>query len=104
MLAQTPPMGWNSWNTYGHEVNAQVVMETADAFVSEGLAEAGYEYVVIDDLWEADERVDGRLTWDAKKFPDGIPALAWCAICGLARTWDAIAAIFRPWWAATTWR
>jgi alpha-galactosidase len=76
MLAHTPPMGWNSWNTFGREINAQVVMETADAFVSEGLAEAGYEYVVIDDLWEADERVDGRLTWDAEKFPDGIPALA----------------------------
>jgi len=38
--------------------------------------EAGYEYIVIDDLWEADERVDGRLTWDRDKFPSGIPALA----------------------------
>lgn len=76
MLAQTPPMGWNSWNTFGHEIHAQVVMETADALVSEGLADAGYEYVVIDDLWEADERVEGRLTWDRERFPDGIPALA----------------------------
>jgi len=69
-------MGWNSWNTFGHEINAQVVMETADAFVSTGLADVGYEYLVIDDLWEADERIDGRLTWDVEKFPDGIPALA----------------------------
>ena len=42
MLAQTPPMGWNSWNTFGHEINAQVVMETADAFVSTGLGRQGY--------------------------------------------------------------
>ena len=76
MLGMTPPMGWNSWNTFGGEINEQVVCETADAFVRAGFLEAGYEYVVIDDLWEADERVDGRLTWDAQKFPQGIPALA----------------------------
>ena len=76
MLARTPPMGWNSWNTFGPEIDAGVVMETADAFVSEGLQDAGYEYLVIDDLWEADERVDGRLTWDRHKFPDGIAPIA----------------------------
>ncbi len=41
-----------------------------------GLKAAGYEYIVIDDLWEADARVDGKLTWDTDKFPNGIPALA----------------------------
>ena len=76
MLAQTPPMGWNSWNTFGPEIDATVVMETADVFVREGLKTAGYEYVVIDDLWEADERVDGRLTWDVAKFPNGIQPVA----------------------------
>jgi len=69
-------MGWNSWNTFGPDIDATVVMETADAIVSTGLKAAGYEYVVIDDLWEADERVDGRLTWDAAKFPDGIQPVA----------------------------
>jgi len=68
-------MGWNSWNTFGGDINEAVVRETADAFVSEGLKDAGYEYVVIDDLWEADERVNGRLTWDPETFPHGIPAL-----------------------------
>jgi len=76
MLARTPPMGWNSWNTFGPEIEEHVFKETADAFVSEGLKDAGYEYIVIDDLWEADERVDGRLMWDRDKFPSGIPALA----------------------------
>ena len=75
-LAQTPPMGWNSWNTFGGRINEAVIRETADAMVSTGLKDAGYEYVVIDDLWEADERVEGRLTWDSEIFPNGIPALA----------------------------
>ena len=76
MIAPTPPMGWNSWNTFGADIDANVVTETADALVEAGLKDAGYRYVVIDDLWEADERADGRLTWDAEKFPDGIPAVA----------------------------
>lgn len=76
MLAQTPPMGWNSWNTFGPEIDESLVREVADAFVGEGLKDAGYEYVVIDDLWEADARVDGCLMWDKDKFPSGIPALA----------------------------
>jgi alpha-galactosidase len=69
-------MGWNSWNTFGPAINAQVVRETADALVQHGLRDAGYEYLVIDDLWEADQRVDGRLAWDEGKFPEGIPAVA----------------------------
>lgn len=76
MLAKTPPLGWNSWNTFGHQISADVVRETADAFVETGLKDAGYEYIVIDDLWEADGRKNGRLTWDTEKFPDGIPLLA----------------------------
>lgn len=76
MLAQTPPMGWNSWNTFGRKLDERLVRETADTFVKEGLKDAGYEYIVMDDFWEADARVDGKLTWDKKKFPKGIPALA----------------------------
>ncbi len=69
-------MGWNSWNTFGGNIHEDLIRETADAFIREGVKEAGYEYVVIDDVWEADARVDGRLTWDKAKFPHGIPALA----------------------------
>jgi alpha-galactosidase len=77
MLAQTPPMGWNSWNTFGwKDLHADVVRETIDAFVDNGLKDAGYEYVVIDDTWEGEERVNGRLTWDRMRFPDGILPLA----------------------------
>jgi alpha-galactosidase len=77
MLAPTPPMGWNSWNTFGSDIDEALVRGVADVFASDGLRDSGYRYVVIDDLWEADTRTpQGKLTWDAHKFPSGIPALA----------------------------
>ena len=51
MLAKTPPMGWNSWNTFGEKINEQMIMEMADFMVEKGLLDAGYEYLVIDDCW-----------------------------------------------------
>ena len=77
-LASTPPMGWNSWNTFGHHINENVVRETADALVSSGLKDHGYEYVVIDDCWSIKDRRDGNgdLIADPEKFPNGIKALA----------------------------
>ena len=50
-LAQTPPMGWNSWNKFNHDVSEKLLMETADAMVSSGMKDAGYEYIVVDDCW-----------------------------------------------------
>ena len=47
MLAKTPPMGWNSWNTFGPNINETVVMEMTDLMVEKGYKDAGYEYVVI---------------------------------------------------------
>ncbi|MBI5959501.1 MAG: glycoside hydrolase family 27 protein [Chloroflexi bacterium] len=76
MLAQTPPMGWNTWNTFGPDINETLLSEVIDLFVHDGLRDAGYTYVVIDDLWSAPERVNGRLTWDTAKFPHGIKALS----------------------------
>ena len=51
VLAQKPPKGWNSWNTFGAHINEQLIMEMADTMVAEGYKEAGYEYVIIDDCW-----------------------------------------------------
>lgn len=77
LIAPTPPMGWNTWNTFGPNIDENLLRESADAFVREGLKESGYQYIVIDDVWEADRQTaDGRLTWDTEKFPSGIPALA----------------------------
>ena len=75
-MKSTPPMGWNSWNTFYDQINEALVLETADAMVAEGLRDLGYRYVIIDDCWAQRERVDGRLTPDPEKFPHGMRALA----------------------------
>jgi len=50
MIAKTPPMGWNSWDCYGASVNEETVRKNAK-YMAENLAEAGYEYVVVDIQW-----------------------------------------------------
>ena len=77
MLAKTPPMGWNSWNTFGENINEALMKETADAMVATGMRDAGYEYLVIDDCWSMKERdKDGNLVADPVKFPNGMKAVA----------------------------
>ena len=51
-LAMTPPMGWNSWNKFACDVSEKLIKETADAMVTTGMKDAGYEYIVIDDCWQ----------------------------------------------------
>lgn len=75
-LAQTPPMGWNSWNKFGCNVSEQLIKEMADAMVNSGMKDAGYEYIVIDDCWQIDRDVNGNILADSVKFPSGIKALA----------------------------
>lgn len=75
-LAQTPPMGWNSWNRFHCDVNEQVVRSVADAMVSSGMRDAGYVHVVIDDCWQAPARDEhGDLQPDPERFPSGMKAL-----------------------------
>jgi alpha-galactosidase len=69
-------MGWNSWNMFGATVNAGIVKQTAEVFVTSGLKQAGYQYVVIDDHWHGSRGADGRLFPDPLKFPDGLKAVS----------------------------
>jgi len=76
-LALTPPLGWNSWNTFRTDINEQLVKDIADKFIELGLKDAGYEYIVLDDGWMAKERdANGNLIADPIKFPNGMKALA----------------------------
>ncbi len=78
MLVNKPPMGWNTWNTFGHEISDALVRESTDAFVEQGLKDAGYQYVVIDDCWSKkvrDPETD-RLVAEPEKFPEGMKAVA----------------------------
>ncbi len=77
MVVRTPPMGFNTWNTFGVEINEELILQTAKVMVESGLRDAGYEYVVIDDGWSLRERnAEGRLQYDPAKFPRGMRALA----------------------------
>lgn len=76
-LAETPPMGWNSWNTFACDIDADLIKETADAMVESGMKDAGYEYVNIDDCWMAPERdANGNLAPDPETFPNGVDDVA----------------------------
>ncbi|MEK3686028.1 glycoside hydrolase family 27 protein [Paenibacillus sp. FSL R10-2736] len=76
-LGLTPPMGWNSWNTFTWDINEQLIREAADTLVADGYKDAGYDYIVIDDCWSLKERdKDGKLVADPVKFPSGMKALA----------------------------
>lgn len=77
ILAQTPPMGFNTWNTFGPNINEQMLLEITDMIVEQGYRDAGYEYVVIDDCWSLRERdEDGNLVPDPEKFPHGMKYVA----------------------------
>ena len=72
----TPPMGWSSWNLFATKINENLIKEIADAMHDSGLQDAGYQYINIDDCWQASERDEhGRLQSDRATFPNGIPAL-----------------------------
>jgi alpha-galactosidase len=75
-LAKTPPMGWNSWNRFACHVSEQLIRETADAMVTSGMRDAGYQYVNIDDCWQVSRDAHGTIVADPGQFPGGIKALA----------------------------
>jgi alpha-galactosidase len=75
-LADTPAMGWNSWNKYQCNINEDLIKGIVDAMVSTGLKDAGYQYVNLDDGWHGQRDADGFIQCDAKKFPAGIKSLA----------------------------
>ena len=76
-LAATPPMGWDSYNHFGVNINEKIIRDTADAMVSSGMLAVGYEYIIIDDGWMAPTRdPNGDLQADPQKFPSGMKVLA----------------------------
>jgi alpha-galactosidase len=76
MLAQTPPMGWNSWNFFEEHVSEAILKEIADAMVAKGMVAKGYEYIIIDDYWVGGRDSKNKLFPDPVRFPNGIKALA----------------------------
>ena len=76
-LAPTPPMGFNTWNTFQTKISEDMLREMVDAYVSSGMKKAGYQYFVLDDGWMAMNRdQNGSLVADPVKFPHGMKAFA----------------------------
>jgi alpha-galactosidase len=75
-LAKTPPMGWNSWNKFGCNVSEKLITGMADAMVSSGMKDAGYEYIVIDDCWQVARDANGEIVVDSVRFPNGMKYVA----------------------------
>ena len=80
-IALTPPMGWNSWNCFAHEVSGEKVKRAAEVMVKTGLINYGWNYVNIDDYWQnnrdsKDTSLQGKLRDEAgnivpnKRFGD----------------------------------
>jgi alpha-galactosidase len=77
VLGATPPMGWNSWNTFAcNNLNESLIKGVADAFVSSGMKDGGYQYVNLDDCWMDGRDSSGKIRVNASKFPAGMSALA----------------------------
>lgn len=75
-LSQTPQMGWSTWNKFQGNINEDIIKGIADALVETGLRDAGYTYLNIDDCWHGTRDENGFIQVDAKKFPNGMKALA----------------------------
>jgi alpha-galactosidase len=75
-LALTPPMGWNTFNTFAGNFNEQILRNMVDLIVSTGMKNAGYQYIIIDDNWTSTRDSLGFLTVDKGRFPSGMKAMS----------------------------
>lgn len=67
-----PLMGWSSWNTYHVHISDSLIMRQADALIANGLKEMGYQYINIDDGFFGGRDSEGRMLYNAKRFPNGM--------------------------------
>lgn len=72
----TPPMGWNSYNTYNCFPSEEKIKHSTDGLVALGLDKLGYNFITIDCGWPSRDRTaDGKLQWNETLFPSGGKAL-----------------------------
>lgn len=72
-----PTMGWSSWNTYGVNINDELIRRQADAMVSTGLSSVGFDHINIDDGFFGGRNTEtGELIVHPTRFPDGLKVVA----------------------------
>lgn len=82
--AQSPMMGWSSWNTYRVHISDSLIRRQALTMARNGLKEAGYRYINIDDGAYDGRTPEGHLHAHATRFPQGLgPVVAYIHSLGL---------------------
>src|SRR5579871_4002835 len=85
VLAPTPPMGWNSWDSYGLTVTEAQFRANADVLAAK-LKAFGWQYVVVDEGWylrnpesatkpetlEYTANAEGQYTPATNRFPSAV--------------------------------
>lgn len=69
---ETPTMGWSSWNTFSVNISEDIIKGQADAMVSQGLKDVGYQYINIDDGFQYGRTAEGKVRIHPKRFPNGL--------------------------------
>ena len=71
-----PTMGWSSWNTYGVNINEALIKRQANAMVSKGLKDVGFDHINIDDgFFGGRDTATGELLIHKTRFPNGLKPL-----------------------------
>lgn len=70
MIALTPPMGWNGWNSWEGHIDRDKVLASAEAMVNTGLINHGWNYVNIDDTWQGVRGGPLEALQPNEKFPE----------------------------------
>ena len=71
-----PTMGWSSWNTFSVHISEDIIKGQADAMVSQGLKDAGYEYINIDDGFQYGRTPEGKVCIHPERFPNGLKVVS----------------------------
>lgn len=71
-----PTMGWSSWNTYGVNINDELIRNQANAMVSKGLKSVGFNHINIDDgYFGGRDKETGQLLIHPTRFPNGLKGI-----------------------------
>ena len=73
---ETPTMGWSSWNTFAVNISEDIIKGQADAMVSQGLKDAGYQYINIDDGFQYGRTSTGKVRIHPQRFPNGLKVVS----------------------------
>ncbi|MBQ6191236.1 MAG: alpha-galactosidase [Bacteroidaceae bacterium] len=73
---ETPTMGWSSWNTFLVNISEDIIKGQADAMVSQGLKDVGYQYINIDDGFQYGRTSDGKVRIHPQRFPHGLKVVS----------------------------